>query len=99
MNIGRRLVIDKTTNKVIHDFGEMSGDVLARPDISNLVMIDLEYGLYSDEFTRLKDGLNSITIIDLENKTFSFDLNAVTLNPEQQIAELKQQLLEVQGVI
>ncbi|MCT8975483.1 hypothetical protein N4T77_02615 [Clostridium sp. CX1] len=99
MNIGRRLLIDKSTNRILHDFGEMSGDVLPRPDVNNLVMIDLEYGKYADEFLRLKDGLNSITVTDVENKFLEFDLNPSTLTPEQQIEELQNQLMIAQGVI
>lgn len=99
MEIGRRLLIDKTTNKVVHDFGEMSGEVLPRSDINNLVFIDLEYGQYSDEFSRLKEGINSITMADIDNKVFKFELNTPVRTPQQQIAQLQQELLQTQGVI
>lgn len=99
MEIGRRLLIDKSTNKIVHEFGEMNGEVLPRPDISNLILIDLEYGAYSEEFIRLKDGLNSVKIIDIENKILEFDLREPLQTPEQQISELQQQLLQAQGVI
>ncbi len=101
MNVGRRLIIYKQTRKVIFDFGEMSGDLpeKPRPNIEDLVFMDLEYGQHKDEFSRLKDGLNSVTVIDFENKVLQFDLNPPSITPEQQIAELQQKLLQSQGVI
>jgi hypothetical protein len=99
MQIGRRLLIDKSTNKVIHEFVEMNGEVLPRPDINNLILIDLEYGKYSEEFTRLKDGLNSVKVVGIENKILEFDLREQIQTSEQQIAELQQKLLQAQGVV
>lgn len=99
MQIGRRLIYDKSSGKIIYDMGEDNGAVIPRETYGEFGYIDLEYGQYNDYFSRLKDGLNSIKVINTETKELEFDLLEPIQTPEERIAELENQLLIAEGVI
>lgn len=95
IQVGRRVIFDITTGKVICDMGEMQGDVLARESIGSLDYIDLPYGHMADEFSRSVKWH-----IDPETKEVVFDeLREPTLTPEQQIEQLENELLIAKGLI
>lgn len=95
IEVGRRIIFEKSTGKIIMVMGEMQGDVLPREDLGELGYIDLEYGQYSDEFSKVKSFH-----IDPDTKKVIFDeIIEPVLTPEQQIAELQQQLLQAQGMV
>lgn len=96
VQIGKRIIFDKTTGKVLADFGEMQGDnILPRETIGELDYVDLSYGQDRDKFMRVKSYH-----INPDTKEVIFDeLFDSIPTPEQQIAELQQQLLQAQGVV
>lgn len=95
IQVGRRIIFDKITGAIIFNTGEMQGDMPPREVINELDFIDLPFGQDSDKFMRAK-----VYHVDPITKEVVFDeLVEPTLTPEQQIAELQQQLLQAQGVI
>lgn len=95
MEVGRRIIFDKTTGKIIFDMGEHSGDVPPLEPITEIDFIDLPYGQDSSKFNNAKSYH-----IDVATRQVVFDeFREPTLTPEQQVAELQQQLLQAQGVI
>ncbi|RMD04896.1 hypothetical protein D9O40_00655 [Clostridium autoethanogenum] len=96
--IGRRIIYDTTTGKIIMDSGEMQGsdgDLKERGAISGLAYIDLPYGQDSDKFNRVKSYH-----VDITTKTVVFDeLYDPPVDKDAEIATLQQQLLQSQGVI
>ncbi|WP_373845053.1 hypothetical protein [Clostridium sp.] len=90
--IGRRIIFDTATGKIIMDTGEMQGSdgsLLPREPINGLDYIDLPYGQDSDKFNRVKSYH-----VNPETKEIVFDefYNPVQ-TPEQRISELENQLL------
>jgi hypothetical protein len=95
IQVGRRIIFDKTTGEVIMDMGEMQGDVIERQHYDGISHVDLPYGYESDKFSRVKKWH-----IDVNTGLPVFDeLAEPVLTPQEQIAELQQQLLQVQGVV
>lgn len=96
MSVGRRIIFDKVSGKVIYDMGEILGDgILPREPIGGLDYIDLEVGQDADSFKRVAEYH-----VDPQTKTIVFDkLHEPVLTQEEQIAELQQELLIAQGVI
>lgn len=97
--VGRRIIFDKSTGKIIFDMGEMQGDVLPREDLGELDHIDLEYGQDTDKFMRVKKYH-----IDTKTKTVVFDELYEPVETEgeklrREKAELENQLLRAKGVI
>lgn len=95
IQVGRRIIFDKTSGEVIIDFGEMQGDVMERQHYDGISYVDLPYGYESDKFLRVKKWH-----IDINTGLPVFDelFNPIPTS-EQQIAELQQQLLQTQGVV
>lgn len=54
IQVGRRIIFEKLTGKIIMDMGEMQGDVLPREEITTLDFIDLPYGEDLNKFIRVK---------------------------------------------
>lgn len=97
MQVGRRIIFDKVTGKIIMDSGEHYGDIPLLVPITELDFIDLPYGQDSDKFNRVKNG---VYYVDVATKKIVFDeLFDPIPTQEQQIAELQQQLLQAQGVV
>lgn len=95
MQVGRRIIFDRNTGNIVVDFGEMQGDVLPREDINELDYVDLPYGMYNEEFSRVKKYH-----VDTNTKEIVFDeLYPKQLTQAEQIEELENQLLISQGVI
>lgn len=96
MQIGRRILFNKVTGKIICDLGEMQGDVLPRENLNekDIGIIELDYGQYAEEFSRA----TSIRV-NPETRELLFELREKVLSPEQQIIELENQLLVLSGVI
>lgn len=96
--IGRRIIFDTQTGKIISDLGEMQGtdgSLISRDTISGLSYIDLPYGQDSDKFNRVK-----FYHVDVATKTVVFDeLYDPPVDKDAEIATLQQQLLQSQGVI
>lgn len=95
LKIGRRIIFDKLTGKVICEMGEIAGDVLPREDINELDYVDLEYGQHNDKFRRANRYY-----IDSNTKKVVFDeLREPIKTPEEKIVELENKLLIAEGVI
>ena len=95
MEIGRRIIFDSITGKVISNSGEMQGEVLPREDIGGLDYVDYPYGYEADKFMRAKSFH-----IDPLTKAVVFDeLYEPVLSPQEQIEDLQNQLMIAQGVI
>ena len=96
--IGRRIIFDTTTGKIITDMGEMQGSdgsLIPREPINGLDYIDLPYGQDSDKFGRVKSYH-----VDVTSKTVVFDeLYDPPVDKDAEILQLQQQLLQAQGVI
>ncbi|QXE20460.1 hypothetical protein [Clostridium sp. 001] len=93
MNIGRRIIYDSVSGKVLLDLGEGQGE--PRVAINSLDYIDLLYGQDSDKFNRVKSYH-----VDVTTKTVVFDeLYDPPVDKDAEIATLQQQLLQSQGVI
>lgn len=90
--IGRRIIFDTQTGKIIMDTGEMQGSdgsLIPREPINGLDYIDLPYGQDSDKFNRIKSYH-----VDPTSKTVVFDeLYDPIQTPEERIQELENQLL------
>lgn len=97
MDIGRRIIFEKSTGKIILDMGEMSGDILPREDLGELDHIDLPFGQDADKF---KQGIKAYHI-DPETKTLIIDevMERVLTPEQQQIEDLQNKLLVAEGVI
>lgn len=54
IQVGRRIIFDKTNGEVILDMGEMQGDVIERKTYDGISYVDLPYGHESDKFSRVK---------------------------------------------
>lgn len=98
MEIGRRLIYDNITGKVILDMGQIKGeDVIERDSINGLDYIDLPFGQDVDKFMipGVKYHVDPIT------KIVIFDeIPEPVLTPEQQeIEKLQNELMIAQGVI
>lgn len=95
IQVGRRLIFEKLTGKIVMDMGEMAGEVLAREPLNELDYLDLAYGQDSDKFMRVK-----AYHVDTTTKQVIFDeLYEPVVTPQQQIEDLQNQLLIAQGVI
>lgn len=84
---GRRIIFEKTTGRVIVDFGEMeySDDCSGREEINELDYVDLEYGYESDTFKRA-----TLYHVNPQTKEVIFDKVAEPVkNPQDQIAQLQ----------
>jgi hypothetical protein len=96
--IGRRIIYDTTTGKIIMDMGEMQGtdgSLIPRDTINGLDYIDLPYGQDSDKFSRVKSYH-----VDVTSKSVVFDeLYDPPVDKDAEILQLQQQLLQAQGVI
>ena len=96
--IGRRIIYDTTTGKIITDMGEMQGSdgsLVARESINGLSYIDLPYGQDSDKFSRVKSYH-----VDVASKAVVFDeLYDPPVDKDAEVVQLQQQLLQAQGVI
>lgn len=96
--IGRRIIFDTQTGKIISDLGEMQGTdgaLKERDSINGLGYVDLPYGQDSDKFNRVKSYH-----MDTTTKTVVFDeLYDLPVDKDAEIATLQQQLLQSQGVI
>mgnify|MGYP000863659640 CR=1 FL=1 len=93
MNIGRRIIYDSVSGKVLLDLGEGQGE--PRVAINSLDYIDLPYGQDSDKFGRVKSYH-----VDVTSKTVVFDeLYDPPVDKDAEILQLQQQLLQAQGVI
>lgn len=91
MNVGRRIIFEKNTGKLVIDLGEMSGEVTPREALSELDYIDLAYGEDADKFFRVKSYH-----IDPMTRKVVFD----ELYPEQPSKEeFENAWLIAQGVI
>lgn len=86
MQLGNRIVFDQD-GEIILQTGEMQGDVLPRKEITELHIIDLEYGA-------IDFNTHRIVSIDPVTKQPVLEAIEVPLTPEQQrIKELEDQLL------
>lgn len=96
--IGRRIIYDTTTGKIISDLGEMQGSdgsLIPREPINGLDYIDLPYGQDSDKFSGVKSYH-----VDVVSKSVVFDeLYDPPVDKDTEILQLQQQLLQAQGVI
>lgn len=96
MDFGKILVVDKSNGSVFHIFGEIYG-ASSRPSVDDLVLLELQPHQNDDEFSRLKDGLNSIKIKNLETKELEFELINKNETEEEKLRrekiELENQLL------
>lgn len=95
-DVGRRILYDSLTGEILHDTGEMSGDVLERPAIQGVIKhLDIPYGQDSDKYIR------AITYhVDTDTETVLFDeLRPVVVSQDQIISDLENQLLIANGVI
>lgn len=54
MQIGRRILFNKNTGKIIMDTGEMQGHVTPREPLNeeDIGIVELEFGAYTNEFSR-----------------------------------------------
>ncbi|APM40466.1 hypothetical protein [Clostridium kluyveri] len=88
MNLGRRIVYDNQTGKVILDTGEQTDATEERPVWNGITYIDLEYGAYKDEFSRVIKYH-----VDPTAKTVVFDeLQPIPITTEQQIENIAKTL-------
>jgi hypothetical protein len=88
IQVGRRIIFDKTNGKVLIDLGEMQGDVLPREEVGSLDFIDLPYGQDSDKFMRVKTYH-----IDTTTKTVIFDeLHPIVETEEERLRREKEEL-------
>lgn len=86
MDVGNRIIYDQD-GEIVFQTGEMTGDVLPRKEITELHLIDMEYGAVNFQTHR-------IIGIDLETKQPILEEIPIELTPEQQrIQELEDQLL------
>lgn len=86
MYIGNRIFYDQDGD-IIHQTGEMQGDVLPRKEITELNLIDLNYGA-------IDYNTHRIASIDTVTKQPVLETIEKPLTPEQQrIKELEDQLL------
>ncbi len=96
--IGRRIIYDTTTGKIIMDMGEIQGSdgsLNPREAINGLGYLDLPYGQDSDKFSRVKSYH-----VDVASKSVVFDeLYDPPVDKDAEILQLQQQLLQAQGVI
>lgn len=105
IEVGRRIIFDTVTGKIILNTGEMQGSVLPREKIvGGLDFIDLPYGQDSDKFMKAKSYH-----VDLDTREVIFDeLYSPVETEEEKLrrekAELENQLLiqtnkEVGGIL
>jgi len=95
IKIGKRIIFDSTTGRIVVEFSEMEGNMPDREAINKLDFIDLEFGYEADKFALAKSYH-----IDPTTKEVVFDeLYEITLTPEQQIEQLQNELMIAQGVI
>lgn len=99
---GKILIVNKLNGSVLGWFGETSDD--SRPVITDISLVELESGQYADDFINLKRGMAGVKVLDIENKTLTFDTTPLPTPPtyeelQQQLALVQQQLLQEQGAI
>ena len=88
MNLGRRIVYDNQTGKVILDTGEQTDATEERPVWNGITYIDLEYGAYEDEFSRVIKYH-----VDVATKTVIFDeLTPIPITTDEQATMLAKTL-------
>lgn len=94
--LGRRIIFEKTTGKIIVDFGEASGAVLPeRETITELDFVDFPSGAYADEFSRVL----AMHIDPLTKQPVFDELADRPLNDQDYIEQLEDALLIQEGVI
>lgn len=88
MNLGRRIIYDSQTGEVILDTGEQTDATAERSIWNGITYIDLPYGQYADEFSRVIKYH-----VDVSTKTVVFDeLSPVPITTDEQAAMLAQTL-------
>lgn len=94
MKTKRRIFYDKITGKILCHIPEreQSEDL---PIINELAYKDFEIGYKTDEFQKAKNMHIDVTTDDIIFDEFIPDM----VTPQEQIAELQQQLLQAQGVV
>ncbi|MCB2300945.1 hypothetical protein [Clostridium tagluense] len=94
MEIGKRIIYDKATGKVLNNtFEEMSGSLQEGLRPLQMDYLDLPYG---DTTLKEIDQYH----IDVINKTIVVDSRTIhTQTEEEKIVELQNKLLESEGVI
>ena len=92
IQLGNRIVFDQD-GEIIHQTGEMQGDVLPRKEITELNFIDLEYG-------EINYSTHRIVLIDVETKQPILEEIPQFKTEEQlRIEQLENELLLASGVI
>lgn len=82
--IGRRIIYDSQTGEILYDTGEDTNATEERPVWNGITYIDIPYGEYTDEFSRVIKYH-----VDVATKTVVFDeLSPVPITAEQQIENL-----------
>ena len=95
MEQGKILIVDVMTGSVLGWFGENHGDN-PRPAIENIILLELEPHQNEGDFMNLPYGMDSIKVVDIENKILAFDNIPASIPltlEQQQILELENQLL------
>ncbi|WP_368490855.1 hypothetical protein [Clostridium sp. BJN0013] len=88
MNLGRRIIYDSQTGAIILDTGEQIDATEERPIWNGITYIDLDYGAYSDEFSRVIKYH-----IDVSTKAVVFDeLSPIPITMDGQIKTISQAL-------
>lgn len=88
MNLGRRIVYDSKTGAVILDTGEQTDATEERLVWNGITYIDLEYGAYKDEFSRVIKYH-----VDVATKTVIFDeLTPIPITTDEQATMLAKTL-------
>lgn len=88
MNLGRRIIYDNQTGEIILDTGEQDNATEERPVWNGVTYIDIPYGEYKDEFSRVIKYH-----VDVTSKTVVFDeLKPVPITPQEQTANLARTL-------
>ncbi|MBV4417075.1 hypothetical protein [Clostridium tyrobutyricum] len=80
MNLGRRIIYDNQTGEILLDTGEQDNATEERPVWNGVTYIDIPYGEYKDEFSRVVKYH-----VDINTKTVIFDeLTPVPITPQEQ---------------
>lgn len=94
---GKILIVNKLDGSIFGWFGEVGANKeSSRPDIENIILLELEPQQYQEEFMNLTNGLNSLKVIDIENKILEFDLRKENTETEEQRLKREKQELENQ---
>ncbi|GAA0717257.1 hypothetical protein GCM10008905_02720 [Clostridium malenominatum] len=95
---GKILIVNKLDGSVFGWFGEvMINDESRRPDIENILLVELESNQNQKEFMNLTNGIESVKVIDIKNKILEFELKHENIETEEQ--RLQRELLEAQNQI